>query len=253
MMIPATHRAKGSRKLRFAAAMFCAGILATQVTLTAFLTDSAHADPGNGKGGGNGGGNGGGSSNAGGNGGGNAGGNSGGNSNAGGNSGGNSNAGGNSGGNSNAGGNSGGNSNAGGNSGGNSNAGGNSGGNSNAGGNSGGNGNAGGNSNGNSNSGGDSNAGGGSAASTGGPETEIADPSSVLSLRESGAIQPLDAVYDKAEQELDCEVLDAKLMVDERQRLTYDLRVRTEDGRALKARYDAGSLDLLSVDDQPFE
>jgi hypothetical protein len=245
MTMSAPYRTNRYRKLCLAAAVFFAGALATQVILTAFLTDSAHADP-KGNGGGSGGGNGGG--NAGGNGSGNAGGNSGGNSNAGGTSGGNGNAGGNSGGNSNAGGNSGGNSNAGGNSGGNSNAGGNSGGNSNAGGNSGGNSNAGGNSDGNANSGGSANTNGSSA-----PETEIADPSSVLSLREAGLIQPLDAVYDAAEQQLDCKVIDARLMVDDRQRLTYDLRIRTEDGRVRKARYDAGSLALLSLDDQPFE
>jgi uncharacterized membrane protein YkoI len=48
-------------------------------------------------------------------------------------------------------------------------------------------------------------------------------------------------------------VIGAKLMVDDTKRLTYDVRVVTEDGRVRRARYDAGSLALLSVDDQQIQ
>ena len=164
-------------------------------------------------------------------------------------------------------GNSNGNGNGGGN--GNGNSGGNGNGNGNAGGN--GNGNAGGNGNGNGNGnsggggGGGGNGSGGSAGGNNGSagasspgqspsgETEIVDPNSALNLRETGRIKSLDEVYGAAERQLGGKVIDAKLVMNERQGLAYDLRVVTQDGHVRKARYDATSLALLSLDDRPVE
>jgi hypothetical protein len=139
------------------------------------------------------------------------------------------------------------------------NGGGNAGGN--GGGNAGGNGKGGGNGNGNAGGNGKSNAGGNSATNSSGaasvsgaaPATEIVDPQAVLSLREAGVIQPLDVVYNTAERQLAGKVIDAKLMADDQHRLTYDLRVVTEAGHVRRARYDAATLALLSVDDRPVE
>lgn len=123
----------------------------------------------------------------------------------------------------------------------------------NAGGNGGGNGKGGGNGNGNAGGNSATNSSAAASASSTAPATEIVDPLAVLTLREAGVIQPLDVVYDMAERQLGGKVIDAKLMADGRQRLTYDLRVVTEAGHVRKARYDAASLALLSVDDRPVE
>ncbi|HEY1385988.1 MAG TPA: hypothetical protein VGF43_20350, partial [Dongiaceae bacterium] len=85
------------------------------------------------------------------------------------------------------------------------------------------------------------------------PETEISDPNSALSLRETGQIRPLDEVYKKAEKQLDVHVIDAKLVESKKQGWTYDLRVVTRDGHVRVARYDAATLALRSLDGQPVE
>lgn len=127
-------------------------------------------------------------------------------------------------------------------------------------GNGGGNGNAGA---GNSNAGGNgkSNAGGNgkgkgagaSAGSSAAPGTTVEDTNSVLGLREAGLIRPLEDVYRTAEEQLDGEVLDAKLVGNVSQGWDYDLRVVTEDGVVHQARYDAATLALRSLDGQPVE
>ena len=83
------------------------------------------------------------------------------------------------------------------------------------------------------------------------PEAEIKDANSALSLREAGAIRPLDDVFSVAEQQLDGEVIDAKLVATSTDGLAYDLRVVTHDGRVRQARYDAATLALQSLDGQP--
>ena len=75
----------------------------------------------------------------------------------------------------------------------------------------------------------------------------------MLSLREAGVIRPLEDVYKTAEEQLDCRVLDAKLVGNVNQGWDYDLRVVTEDGVVHQARYDAATLALRTLDGQPVE
>ncbi len=84
-------------------------------------------------------------------------------------------------------------------------------------------------------------------------ETEIEDPNSALSLRETGQIRPLGDLYTVAEEQLDGEVIDAKLVGTVTGDWTYDLRVVTSDGVVHQARYDAATLALRSLDGQPVE
>ena len=84
-------------------------------------------------------------------------------------------------------------------------------------------------------------------------ETEIEDPNSALSLRETGKIRPLGDLYSVAEKELAGEVIDAKLVSTVREGWTYDLRVVTRVGLVRQARYDAATLALRSLDGQPVE
>ena len=84
-------------------------------------------------------------------------------------------------------------------------------------------------------------------------ETEIEDPNSALSLRETGQIRPLGDLYSVAEKQLDGEVIDAKLVGTADGAWTYDLRVVTRDGLVHQARYDAATLALRSLDGQPVE
>ena len=76
---------------------------------------------------------------------------------------------------------------------------------------------------------------------------------SVLGLREAGVIRPLEDVYKTAEEQLECRVLDAKLVGNVNQGWDYDLRVVTEDGVVHQARYDAATLALRTLDGQPVE
>jgi len=68
-----------------------------------------------------------------------------------------------------------------------------------------------------------------------------------------GLIRPLEDVYKMAEEQLDGEVLDAKLVGNVNQGWDYDLRVVTEDGVVHQARYDAATLALRTLDGQPVE
>ncbi len=91
------------------------------------------------------------------------------------------------------------------------------------------------------------------AAATKPVETEIEDPDSVLSLRETGQIRSLGDLYSVAEKQLDGEVIDARLVGTVTGGWTYDLRVVTDDGVVHQARYDAATLALRSLDGQPIE
>lgn len=121
---------------------------------------------------------------------------------------------------------------------------------------------------GNSGGGGGGNAGGGNAGGNGksnaggngkgkpadaGSTADDGISSSVLGLREAGAIRPLADVYSAAEQQFGGEVIGAKLMTDGRQGWTYDVRVVTEDGYVHDVSYNATTLGLLAVDGEPVE
>jgi hypothetical protein len=143
-------------------------------------------------------------------------------------------------------------------------AGGNSGGGSNAGSNANGNGNAGGNGDGggNANAGGNpgakSNAGGNGKSQTKGAAPgeavpEIATPNSALGLLESGRIQSLTEVYRVAEQQFGGEIIAATLVSHGKKGWIYDLRIVTEDGYVRNVAYDASTLTLTSMIDDPAE
>jgi hypothetical protein len=76
---------------------------------------------------------------------------------------------------------------------------------------------------------------------------------SALGLREAGIIQPLEEVYRLAEEQLHGEVLDAELVGGGPGGWKYELRIVTEDGHVRRARYDAATLSLVSLDGQPIE
>jgi uncharacterized membrane protein YkoI len=82
-------------------------------------------------------------------------------------------------------------------------------------------------------------------------ETEVEDPNSALSLRESGKIKSLGDLYSVAEKQLEGEVIDAKLVGTVTGEWAYDLRVITKDGLVREARYDAATLALRTLDGQP--
>jgi hypothetical protein len=114
-----------------------------------------------------------------------------------------------------------------------------------------GNGNGGGNG---SNAGGNGNGSGGTSPSDdAAAETTVEDPNSILGLRETGVIRPLEDVYKAAEEQFGGQVLDAKLVGSKRLGWSYDLRIVTQDGHVRKARYDATTLALRSLDGQPTE
>src|SRR4030095_12771933 len=83
-------------------------------------------------------------------------------------------------------------------------------------------------------------------------ETEIEDPDTVLSLRETGQIRSLADLYSVAEKQLDGKVMDAKLVGTVTGEWNYDLRVE-KDGVVHQARYDAATLALRSFDGQPVQ
>ncbi|WP_119299734.1 hypothetical protein [Dongia deserti] len=60
-------------------------------------------------------------------------------------------------------------------------------------------------------------------------------------------------MYKVAEQQLNGEVIDAKLVGTTADGWSYDLRVITRDGHVRQARYDASTLALRSLDGQPIE
>jgi uncharacterized membrane protein YkoI len=113
--------------------------------------------------------------------------------------------------------------------------------------------------NGNGNGGGNSNAGGNGKSNAGGNGPTAGTPptdefsNSPLGLREAGAIQPLADVYSAAEQQFGGEVIGAKLLPDERDGWTYDLRIVTEDGYVHDVSYNAVTMALISVDGDPIE
>ena len=107
----------------------------------------------------------------------------------------------------------------------------------------------------------DGSAGGGGSGATSGRapdakpvETEIEDPNSALSLRESGQIRPLGDLYKVAERQLDGEVIDAKLVGTARQGPGPTICASSRaTGMVHQARYDAATLALRSLDGQPVE
>jgi hypothetical protein len=114
-------------------------------------------------------------------------------------------------------------------------------------------GNSGGNAGGNSGNAGGNAGGKGKGKGAGASAATGADEASALGLREAGLIRPLDELYDLAEEQLDGEVLDAKLVGNSVDGWDYDLRVVTEDGVVHMARYDAATLALQALDGQPVE
>ena len=121
----------------------------------------------------------------------------------------------------------------------------------------GGNGNGGGNAGGNS--GAHSNAGGngkgqpkGAASDTTAPP-EIETPNDALGLLESGRIHSLADVYRVAEQQFGGEVIAASLVAQGEQSWVYDLRIVTDDGYVRNVAYDATTLALISMIDDPAE
>ena len=141
--------------------------------------------------------------------------------------------------------------------GGNGNGGGNAGGNGNAGGGGqggpGGKGNAGGNSGANSNAGGNGKGQPKGAVSDTTAAPEIETPNDALGLLESGRIHSLADVYRVAEQQFGGEVIAASLVAQGKQSWVYDLRIVTDDGYVRNVAYDATTLALISMIDEPAE